>query len=189
MIFLFLWGFFFFINSLVHNLLGKSLMFFDNFPLETLSRISPELSKNFLLQIFFRMLLIWNFSRNFVKLFRDIPKAFQELVDVVSLSCLPRIPAMLPKTPRTVWALLRWSPRMCPLVSLSLGMINYSLSQHICILSYSFRELSKVQYGRKNAKRSPEIFLLSTLVIPVIGYGRKIIKRENITFFLYFTSY
>lgn len=35
-----------------------------------------------------------------------------------------------------------------------------------------------MQYGWENAKRSPEIFLLSTLVIPVIGYGRKIIKRE-----------
>lgn len=71
------------------------------FPVENISRISPELSSNFYLQIFSRMLLIQNLSRIFLKLFRDFPKAFQELMDVVSLSCLSRTPAMLPKTPRT----------------------------------------------------------------------------------------
>lgn len=94
-------------------------------------------------------------------------------MDVVSLSCLPRTPAMLPKTPRTLRALLRWLPRMCPLVSQSLGMISYSLSQHTYFLPYSFRELSRMQYGGINGKRSPENFRLSTRMIPVIGLWQK----------------
>lgn len=70
-------------------------------------------------------------------------------------------------------ALLRWLPRTCPLVSQSLGMISYSLSQHTYFLPYSFRELSKMQYGGINGKRSPENFRLSTRMIPVIGLWQK----------------
>lgn len=93
--------------------------------------------------------------------------AFQELMDTVSLSCLPGTPAVLPKTPRRDRALWRWLPRTCPLKSGSLGMISYSLSQHTCILLYSFRELSKMQYGGVNAKNHPKNFPSSTRMIPV----------------------
>lgn len=99
--------------------------------------------------------------------------AFQELMDLVSLSCLPRTPAMLPKTPRRHRALLRWLPRTCPLISRSLGMITYSLSQHTYVLSYSFGELSKMQYGGMNAKKSPKDFPSSTRMIPVTGLWEK----------------
>lgn len=52
-------------------------------------------------------------------------------------------------------------------------MITYSLSQHTYVLSYSFGELSKMQYGGMNAKKSPKDFPSSTRMIPVTGLWEK----------------